>query len=584
MRRTRAGHGSGTVGSDYRWSELDRRSRKYLRAAWSHRGHFSSGVVIPVTAGGRSPWPPAACAVGALGLAVALWHMRGASTLSPVLHGVLFVASVLLLVGSAVHLRATWRTANLGSFTLCDPLRVWGVSPPFVSVTARECTEYLNAVAQASGDDWTEIGVQAVARARGTQSGRSPTRVPPPLRAARGSTRESAAAASQRRFAIALGGAFVASTLGALFILPPARERTRDDHAYKLAQHSPRMAETESCLRAYPGGRHFTEVRALRDHRRYELAKEASARDRSPAPLRAYLADSENTLHRIGAKKRIDRLRFDRAQAEAKLAGSPAPLRAYLADPAGKRHRATAREVMRGIYDAALKPYEKSSKTNKQADTELVKGLVALVWNSRRATDPCVRVRFKRSYEVHPTYPSVELALAVNRLILIEPRQSFYSKQIEKREEMLLGRFAAAVDCSLGPGLVTFREVAGEEQPDLEFLYTVSASFTELYVSSGGRFAVINAGRTGGFREILHKYAINCTIVIHDRKRKAEYRTRVYGGPDGSITVLDSEVDDPQYMAMIESAFDNFATRLVKKLCLAEPAAEKDKPEAVAKR
>ena len=348
----------------------------------------------------------------------------------------------------------------------------------------------------------------------------------------------------------------------------------REEHAYELVANSREgTVEIDAYLRDYPDGRQFAQVRTLRDHRRYKMAREKSLRSSSAAAVRRYLANPENTGHRQKAEMLIDKLKFKLARETSERDGKPAALRGYLADPEAKRHRRAAQNLIDDYYDAIVKRYRESSKS-KSADKELVAGLAAVVRKARRASEPCVLVRFNGAYVARPSRPSVQLALALHRLMLIQPGESFRERSIRKREKKVLSEFTAAFVGLLGPDLVTFREAKSEETADIEFLYTVSASATELYVSRGGRFKAIDAGRAGDVREVLHRYAVNGTVVFHGRKETTEYRGRLFGGPDDVIQIPPATEGGGKYSSMLESAFDDMSKRLLKKLGLPPGAAE----------
>jgi len=633
--------GKGTATAQRAWQALDRRERRFLRSAWESRDDFSSGIVIPLAQGGGSAWVPAALALlagGVVGLAWSLLQLSATSTVSPMVHGLLFVASCLALVGGGIRLMDGLQSSKLGDFILVGPLRLWEVSGGLVTECAldglqgarvahrthgghytgsvvevaladgsaridvddrdhaHEAAVFLTAVAKAPDADPTRIAAQAAAIAHGEEGprGRRPVaHVPAPhesvpggsgsRRSRRRATPATSAGPSEtRRMVQILACAFVPAALCAMFVFPPFRARLREQHAYAQALESNAgVAAIDAYLLDHPDGPHAEEIRILRDDRLFEAARAASKRENSPEPLRAYLADPRNGRHRRPALQLLDGLKFKRAKAASEKENSPAPLHAFLADPEVKHYERDARRAISVIYDDALKKYEEAPVAGER-EPEWVVGLAAAVREVRRAEKPTVLVRFRGSWEPKPAHPSQQLILALNRLMLLQPSDSFRDHSIRKREEALLARLAAAVTEEFGAALVTLRVVEGKEEPHIEFLYTVSADSTQLYVSSAGRGTEVEAGRAGDVREVMFKYAVNGTVTFHRTSRSHERRGRYFGGPDEVIQLPENAPGNDLYHAMLDSAFENLARQLVGKFGLRDVARPKDegKPDA----
>ncbi|MEM8882909.1 MAG: hypothetical protein AAGD14_02465 [Planctomycetota bacterium] len=625
--------GLGHTGRTQNWRALERRERRYLTAAWDDGPEFPCGIVLPLeerSDAGLSPLALVGVAGGAIGLIWSLLQIRPTSDVSSITLGIVLVGSAALLAGSILRLIEASQIPKIGRFLLIDPLRVWDASPDEVTTRdlaglvkvhathrlqggrytgslievktasgdakflveskedARACTAFLHAVAQArpedgssiSGAQATKIGIRAAATARGQENSRhAPVHVPPPGAAGGGERRRRRPTADEasgpgRLRVLVMAGTLVPALLCAALVLPSLRTGLQKRYLYEQALASTDgFDEIERFLRAFPTDARSSELIALRDDRRFQQAAQQAKEQDGIAPLRAYLAEPTNTRHRKVAAQRIDKWKFQVARAASEKEGTPAALRTFIADPEVKSYKGNARKQISRIYDEALVRFEKATDS-KKADPEFVEGFLSVLRKIRRQADPQLLVRFRSAYEPEPSHPSQQLVLALMKLMLIQPADSFREHSIRAREKLLLERMTAPLLEAVGAGLVSIRKAKEDEKPHIEFQYTVSASSTELYVSGGGSYESVEAGRAGKVREVMHKYTVNGFVVFHGGR---ERRGRFFGGPDQSVPIPDKPKGGDLYSILLDSAFDNLAHHLIRKFGLSAPANDASK-------
>jgi hypothetical protein len=593
--------------------DLNRETREYLQGVWRRRGAGYPGVFI---GSHRLWWCLVGCLAG-VGLLGAAWHgLRPDS-----LYGSLSLQCLALALGAACLaalapvLRRQMGSDALGNFAYCDGTWHWDVGPYRVGVTDLSQMSGVRFVDHFREAGWVKtvahLALAENEEARVTFSDRQTAlrfaaflqvclgirrqavsgQLSPQVRqflSAPGGLAQAARAILDHggqhvtleqgktipipdptRFpvnrmgwgwlagSVALAGlVFVAGWVGC----PPLRQAIDHHHHYAMVQRGPGddVQWPQAYLAKYPDGRYRKEVTAILDDRLFTNASRSATQQRSPAPLRGYLAGQPN-----------------------------------------RRHQDEALRIISRFYDEAIARV-RALAAGQPTDHELLAGLLATLEHLKTQATPRVTVTFEPKWTVEPDDELVKAieqeyqsALArkdgvIERMVraggtaIIGTHDTFSEHQVRRRESLILSRLQDAVANILSSDLIVFRQCSPTETSDIAIHYEIKprGALTK-YVRVPGvapmnqTASLRGQGMTTNTIGLLREYRIDWRLTIQPGSTGTAYTYNLRSNA-GTNLVYRAAPGDPDwgvYSVLMYSAFYDFSNRMLSGVGLNPPPA-----------
>jgi hypothetical protein len=199
-----------------------------------------------------------------------------------------------------------------------------------------------------------------------------------------------------------------------------------EDNLARHAASSPAGQEEryKRYLAIFPKGRLTARVRADYEENLCKFARTSSPEE--DGPCKRYLAAFPMGQFAAEIGTLLDERRFTRARNAARKQESPAPLRSYLSDPANKLHRKEAQAQIDEIYEQAiLKLKKRTADLRSKEEKAVIDALCSLLEALKRAEKPEVTVRFQARHTDVPADAFTKLS-----------EQIIYRAALEKHPEL----------------------------------------------------------------------------------------------------------------------------------------------------
>lgn len=349
-----------------------------------------------------------------------------------------------------------------------------------------------------------------------------------------------------RRRLVPVAAAAIVGVAG-WFAFPAADAAILENHLYARipTTDTGRFEEMDHYLARLPDGKRATEVRDLRDDRRYALAVRESDGKRSPAALRDYLADRGNARHRSDAQTRIN-----------------------------------------VYYDQAIADLKKRA-VGPNTDPKLVEAFIAMLEGLKTAERPVVTVGFNATQDSAPVTEGQKLRekyvydlrvkekaelrrIADNKGTAILPLGgTFDPAQTATRQKVILRRLQAAITRGIRSDILTLEAAQPGEPAMLEVGYHIFAPgrlylYTETITRTG--YGGSGLGSTEKVKGLLRGYEVDWTITVRPPGTKPAFECKLGSSPATSLN-YDSKSGDPDwspYAVILYSGFYDMSSRLIR--------------------
>lgn len=326
--------------------------------------------------------------------------------------------------------------------------------------------------------------------------------------------------------------------------------RWLNERIYQESYYQEILASTDNTLKiefyldVCPNGVHVDKVRALKDDRLFEIAKEDSTGDNGFLLLREYLDNDENSRHRGEAAELLDDRQFELAKFNAANESSPRFLRYYLEEPENTRHREEAKSGIAKFYDRAMNRLHDLAD-NDATDLALHSGLIAVLEDLKSSNEPVIKVGFHGQQDAQPTTDEQrqqeriayafhlsqdanlrELADKSSTDVIIGAGDTFDEQRTEFRHRVMLGRIRSALLEVLDADLLTLELAEEREQPAITIQYHIYPSGLYKYTSSQGSDRV-DSEQESHVKGLLRDYRTEWNISIKPKGQGEQYEWNV---------------------------------------------------------